>query len=233
MCSPIRGHYGRKQEEMLKPGHRINVSRTCQCATFVLASLIAAFSAAMPVPAATFDPATLAASKSLEDKMEILGNKDTPTPAPPVMITENEANCYLKVHSSEFLPPGVRNPSVSAQPEHLTAAADVDFDELARTYPNPNDMAPKILAAMFHGVQHVTAVAKIQPQESGVLVQVESIAVGNTTIPNWLVDYLIQKVLQPRYNFDLSKPLPYPDHVTMIVMGAGQATFLRGPRVAK
>ncbi len=218
---------------MLKPSQRINFSRTRPRATIVLASVIAAFSAATSGRASTFDAATLAASKSLEDKMETLGNKDTQTPAPPVIITENEANCYLKVHSSEFLPRGVQSPTVSAQPEHLTAAADVDFDELARTYPNPNDMAPRILAAMFHGMQHVTAVAKIQPEEAGVRVQIESIVVGNTTVPNWLVDYLIQNVLQPRYNFDLSKPLPYPDHVTMIVMGTGQATFLRGPRVAK
>ncbi len=222
-----------QQEETLKRGNRINLSITCPCATFVLASVVGAFSAAMPSHAATFDAATLAASKSLEDKMEILGNKDTQTPAPPVVITENEANCYLKVHSGEFLPPGVHSPTVSAQPEHLTAAADVDFDELARTYPNPNDMAPRILAAMFHGMQHVTAVAKVQPEDAGVRVQVESIVVGNTTVPNWLVDYLIQNVLQPRYKFDLSKPLPYPDHVTMIVMSTGQATFLRGPRVAK
>ena len=50
------------------------------------------------------------------------------------------------------------------------------------------------------------------------------------TVPSWLVDLMIQKVLQPRYNFDLSKPLPYPDHVRQVVLGSGQVTFLRGPK---
>ncbi len=199
----------------------------------ILAGAIAAFVAALPARSATFDAATLAASKSLEDKMQVLGNKDTQVPAPPVILTENESNSYLKVHSSEFLPPGVKTPTVSVQPEHATGAADVDFDEVARTFPNPNDMGPKILAAMFHGVQRVTVVAKIEPEQDGVLIQIESVVVGSTTVPSWLVDYVIQKVLQPKYNFDLSKPIHYPDHVTMIVLGTGQATFLRGPRVPK
>jgi hypothetical protein len=199
----------------------------------ILAGAMAAFIATAPTRGAAFDAATLAASKSLEDKMQILGNKDTQVPAPPVIITENEANSYLKVHSGEFLPPGVKTPTITVQPEHATGAADVDFDEVARTFPNPNDMGPKILAAMFHGTQRVTVVAKIQPEEAGVLVQIESVVVGNTTVPSWLVDYVIEKVLEPKYNFDLSKPITYPDHVTMIVLGTGQATFLRGPHVAK
>jgi hypothetical protein len=197
-----------------------------------LAAFLVVFGAALEGRSATFDPATLAASKSLEAKMQILESKDTPPAAsyPPVIITENEANSYLKVHSAETFPVGVRAPSLGVQPEHAKASADVDFDELSRTYPNPNDMAPKILAAMFHGTQRVTVVAKIQSENAGVRVQIESVTVGSITLPNWLVDYVVQNVLQPRYNFDLNKPLPYPDHVTMIVLGSGQVTCLRGNR---
>ena len=180
---------------------------------------------------ATFDQPTLAASKSMEAKLQILESNDTQPSASyrAVVITTYEANSYLKVHSGEFLPPGVRTPSLSVQPEHATVSGDVDFDELSRSYPNPNDWGPKILAAMFHGTQHVTVTAKIQSENAGVLVQVESVVVGIMTVPSWLVDLMIQKFLQPRYNFDLSKPLAYPDHVTQIVLGSGQVTFLRGP----
>ena len=184
---------------------------------------------------ATFDQATLAASKSLEAKMQVLESKDAQpsAPDPPVIITEYEANSYLKVHSGEIFPMGVRTPSLSVQPEHATASADVDFDELSRTYPNPNDMGPKILAAMFHGTQHVTVVAKVQSDSAGVLVQPESVTVGSTTMPSWLIALFVQQVLQPSYHFDLSKPLAYPDHVTRIVLGSRQATFLRGPKGGK
>jgi hypothetical protein len=86
---------------------------------------------------------------------------------------------------------------------------------------------------MFPGAQHVTVTAKIQSEDAGVLVQIESVVVGSMTVPKWLVDYLIQNVLQPRYKFDLSKPLPYPNHVSRIVLGSGQTTFLRGAKTGK
>jgi hypothetical protein len=180
----------------------------------------------------TFDPATRAAAKSLEAKLQILEAKDTQPSAtyPAVIITEYEANSYLKVHSGEFFPPGVGTPAISIQPEHATASGDVDFDAFSRSYPNPNDWGPKILAAMFKGTQRVTITAKVQSESTGARVQIQSVVVGSMTVPSWLVDYVIQNVLQPQYGFDLSKPLPYPDHVRQIVLGSGQATFLRGVR---
>ena len=167
--------------------------------------------------------------------MQTLGGKDTQAlPSyPAVIITENEANSYLKIHSNEFLPAGVSTPAVKVQPEHAIVTGDVNFDELSRLYPNQTDMGPKILAAMFHGTQHVAIVGKVQSQAAGVLIQVESITVGSITVPNWLVEYLITNVLQPKYHFDLSKPFPYTDHVKQVVLGSGQVTFLRGPKGGK
>jgi hypothetical protein len=196
-----------------------------------LAALFVVLGGALESAGATVDSATQAASKSMEAKMQILGSKDTQPAAsyPAVVITTHEANSYLVVHSGEFLPAGVGTPSITVEPEHAVAAGDVDFEKLSRLYPNPNDMGPKILAAMFHGTQHVTITAKIQSESAGVRLQIENVVVGSTTVPNWLVDYIIQNVLQPKYHFDLSKPFPYPDHVTRIVLGSGQVTFLRSP----
>lgn len=200
-------------------------------AAAVLAALFVVLGGALESRSATVDSTTLAASKSMEAKMQILGRTDTPPAAsyPAVVITTHEANSYLVVHSGEFLPAGVGTPSITVEPEHAVAAGDVDFEKLSRLYPNPNDMGPKILAAMFHGTQHVTIAAKILSESAGVRLQIESVVVGSTTVPNWLVDYVIQNVLQPKYHFDLSKPFPYPDHVTRIVLGSGQVTFLRNP----
>lgn len=227
----------RKAARVISANARPISSRTTQpfaraLAAAALAALLVLLGAAREGRGATFDQATLAASKSLEAKLQILESNDTQPSVsyPAVIITTYEANSYLKVHSGEFLPPGVHTPSLSVQPEHVTASADVDFDELSRSYPNPNDWGPKILAAMFHGTQHVTVTAKIQSANAGVLVQIESVVVGSMTVPSWLVDLMIQKFLQPRYNFDMSKPLAYPDHVTQIVLGSGQVTFLRGGR---
>lgn len=203
--------------------------------TVILSAICMTLGSALNVCGVPVDPAALAASKSFDAKVQILGSNDTrPLPSyPAVIITEYETNAYLKVHSKEFLPAGVGTPSVTIQPEHAIIAGDVNFDELSRLYPNQTDMGPKILAAMFHGTQHVTIVAKIQSQANGVLLHIESIVVGNTTVPNWLVEYLIQNVLQPKYHFDLSKPFAYPDHVKQVVLGSGQVTFLRGPKGGK
>ncbi len=199
-------------------------------AAAALGVVLVVLGAAREGGSATFDADTLAASKSMEAKMQILEDKSEHPTYPAVVATEREANAWLRVHSGEFLPAGVGTPSINVQPEHAVASGDVDFDKLARLYPNPNDMGPKILAAMFHGTQHVVITATFQSQPTGELVQIENIVVGGTTMPKWLVDYMIQNVLQPKYHFDMSKPFPYPDHVRQVVLGSGTTTFLRGPK---
>lgn len=205
----------------------------CAFAAASLTVMLVVLGATVSVIGATADAAAQAASKSLETKLSILGSQDT-KPAvsyPAVVITEFEINAYLKVHSDESFPLGVHDPTVKIQPEHVVANAKVDFDELSRSYPNQTDWGPKVLSAMFKGIQPVTITAKIHSETAGVRVIIESVVVGSTTVPNWLVDYIILNVLQPKYHFDLSKPLAYPDHVTQIVLGSGQVTFLRGPRL--
>jgi hypothetical protein len=175
--------------------------------------------------------ATQAAAQALEAKLRTLQTVDA-RPAdsyPPIVITEYEANSYLKVHGGGFLPAGVHDPAVRFLPEHVMGFADVDFGEFSRIYSNPQDWGPKVLAAMFKGTQRVTATGKLESQNGQAKVQIESVTVGSMTVPSWLVDFVVENYLQPRYKFDLSKPIPLPDHVTQIVLGSGQAIFLRSP----
>jgi hypothetical protein len=178
---------------------------------------------------ATGPDATQAAAQALEAKLRTLQTVDAASAQSnsPVVITENEANSYLKVRSPEFLPPGVRDPAVRFSPEHVVGVADVNFEEFSRVYSNPNDWGPKVMAAMFKGTQHVSATGKVQSGNRQAKVQIESVTVGSMTVPSWLVDFVVENYLQPRYKFDLSKPIPLPDHVTQIVLGTGQAIFLR------
>jgi hypothetical protein len=182
---------------------------------------------------AQVDPGAQAAATSMEAKLEILGSTEPTSSYRAVVVTELEANSYFKVHAAELFPKGVRSLALHVQPDHLTAAGDIDFDELSRSYPNPNEMAPKVLAAMFHGTQRATITGNIHSENAGYRVQIDSVVVGSMTVPHWLVDYVVQNVLQPTFKFDLSKPVPYPDHVIKIVQGSGQMTFLRGPKSGK
>jgi hypothetical protein len=173
--------------------------------------------------------AAQASAQALEAKLRTLQTVDAGSAQAhsPVVITENEANSYLKVHGREFLPAGVRDPAVRFLPEHVVGVADVNFEEFSHVYPNPNDWGPKVMAAMFKGTQHVTATGKIQSGNRQAKAQIESVTVGSMTVPSWLVDFVVENYLQPRYKFDLSKPILLPDHVTQIVLGTGQAIFLR------
>ena len=82
-------------------------------AAAALTAFLLARGAALEAASTTVDPAIQAASKSLEAKLKILDSDDTQPSAsyPAVVITTYEANSYLKIHSGEFLPPGVGSPS--------------------------------------------------------------------------------------------------------------------------
>jgi hypothetical protein len=214
----------RRQAKVLTPAARALTAAALASLLFVLGGSLEGRSAAGA-------DATQAAAQALEAKLRTLQTKDA-RPAesyPPIVITEYEANSYLKIHGGEFLPAGVHDPGVRFAPEHVTGFADVDFGEFSRIYSNPQDWGPKVLAAMFKGTQRATATGKVQSEKGQAKVQIESVTVGSMTVPSWLVDFVIQNYLQPRYKFDLSKPIPLPDHVTQLVLGSRQAIFLRSP----
>ena len=171
------------------------------------------------------------AAQALDKKLRVLQTVDAKPHKsyPAITITDFEADSYLQIHGREFLPPGVADPSVHFLPEHVSAFGDVNFDEFNRQYTNPNDWGPKILAAMFKGKQRVTVAGKVQSGNGLAKVQIETVTVGTMTVPSWLVDFVLVNYLQPLYKFDLGKPIALPDHVTQIVLGAGQATCLRSP----
>ncbi len=171
-----------------------------------------------------------AAARALESKLQILSGTQPSDLSKPVVITEGEANSYLRYHTGEFFPPGVSDPTIKILPGGVYGAADVDFQEFSRSNPSSTDWGPKVLAAMFKGKQRVAAVGSLATGNGQGTVKIESVSIGTTKIPDWLVDYIVQNYLQPRYHFDLSKPFPLPDHVTRIELSHGQAAFLRSPQ---
>jgi len=199
----------------------------------VAATVVLAVKAAAPPRGSNVSTpeGTRAAAQRLESKFRVLQtpNARPASSYPPVIITENEANAYLQVHGRDFLPAGVHNPGVRMEPEHVTGFAAVNFEEFSRIYSNPNDWGPKVLAAMFKGTQQVIATGKVQSDNGQARVEIESVKVGSMKVPGWLVDFVVQNYLQPRYKFDLGKPIPLPQHVSQIVIGTGQTIFLRNP----
>ncbi len=172
------------------------------------------------------------AAEALQSKLQVLSSTapEGSRTFRPVVITEQEANAYLKFHAHEFLPAGVHDATIRITPDRILGAAEVDFGEFSRAYPNPSDWGPKVLAAMFKGPQHVTAASTVQSQGGQYRVKIETVAIGATRLPDWLVEFMLDNYVQPQYKIDLSKPQALPDHVVRIQLGSGLATFIRSPQ---
>jgi len=172
-----------------------------------------------------------AAAQALEEKMRLLA---TPVPNPakslgPVIITETEANSYLKYRGQSFLPPAVHDPEVHITSDRVSGAAEVDFDQLNQQAAKADDWATRAMSSIFSGRQRVNATGKLETRNGQGKVTIESASIGNTAVPQALLDWLVRNYLQQRYKIDLSKPFTLPDHVTRIELGAGRALFLRSP----
>lgn len=179
--------------------------------------------------------ASLTAARSLEAKIQVLLDSKAPASSglDPIVVTDQEANAYLKYHGREFLPPGVYNPEVHIGAGLVSGAADVDFNELNNAGPKTDDWGARVLAMVLRGKQRVSAKGKLDSGNGQGKVTVQDVAIGTTPVPDWLVSLLLQYYVEKRYNIDLSKPLVLPDHVTNIELGSSRATLYRSPSKTK
>lgn len=184
--------------------------------------------ALLAVPGAADEPSE-AAARALETKIALLADAESREPASyqPIVVTEAEANSYLKFRGHEFLPPALHDPEIRIAPEKLTARATIDFDELGEIGAKTEDWGARFLAMVFKGRQEVTATGKVETANRQGKVTLDSMTVGGTSIPAGFVNFLVQSYVEREYKIDLSKPFDLPDHVTHIQVGSGRATFHR------
>jgi hypothetical protein len=175
--------------------------------------------------------ATRSSSESLESKIQELSISATEQPKTfkPIVITDGEANAYLKAHGPEFLPPAVENPELRIYADHVSGAATVDFDQLQAVGKQTNDIGMQVVGTLFKGKQKVSASGKLSSGDGHAQVTVQNLSIGTTDIPDWLTQAMLQNYMEQAYKLDLSKPFPLPDHVTRIDLATGQATFVRSP----
>lgn len=179
----------------------------------------------------TNPPASEEAARALEAKLQVLSDSQAKLPKDlkPVVITEVEANSYLKSRGQGFLPPGVSNPEVHINPGQVSATASVDLSQLNQTVAKADDWQGKTLSWLFKEKQRVSATGKLETGNGQGTLKITSIMVGNVQLPDWMVDWALQNYVNSRSSVDLTKPFTLPDHVTHIVLAPGQATFYRSP----
>jgi len=170
------------------------------------------------------------AARALEAKIQLLANSGTGSGgSQPIVISDLEANSYLKYRGKDFLPPGVSGPQVHIHPDRVSGAAEVDFNQLNQTGVKTDDWSATLLAMLVTGKQRVAADGRLETGSGQAKLKIENLRLGNTALPDWLVATLLDTYVQKRYHVDLSKPLLLPDHVTHIELGDSRATFYRSP----
>jgi hypothetical protein len=175
--------------------------------------------------------ATRASAQTLESKIRELSAPSTVKPKSfkPIVITENEANDYLRTEGPSFLPPAVSDPEIRIRADSVSAAAEVDFDKLQQLGKQTNDVGSQVLGTLFKGRQKVSASGKLLTGDGRGQLTIQNLSIGDTSIPDWLTQALLQNYLEKTYKIDLNKPFVLPDHVTRIDLAQGQATFVRSP----
>jgi hypothetical protein len=168
---------------------------------------------------------------TLEAKIRELSAPATVKPKSfqPIVITEDEANAYLRAQGPSFLPPAVSDPEIQIRADHVAAVAMVDFDKLQKVGAQTNDIGEQVLGTLFKGRQKVSASGKLQTSDGKGQLTIENLSIGTTSIPDWLTAALLQNYVERTYKLDLSKPFTLPDHVTRIDLAQGRATFVRSP----
>lgn len=146
----------------------------------------------------------------------------------PVVITDMEVNSFIKYDRPQFLPAGVSDIDIHFKPEGVFGAANVNFDQLKPTGQLGDQLGASLLASIFTGTQHVTALGVVESGNGTGKVTIKNMRIGNTTLSDWLVNWFIETYVQSEFKIDLSKPFLLPDHVTHIEFAPGKAVFVRG-----
>lgn len=148
----------------------------------------------------------------------------------PVVITDAEVNSFIKYDRPQFLPPGVTDVSIHFKPEGVAGGGNVNFDELKAPQQLGDQLAARLLASIFKGTQHVTALGVIDSENGTGKLTVKNVRIGNTALSDWLVNWFVQNYVQSQYKVDVSKPFLLPDHVSHIEFAPGKAIFVRGTK---
>jgi hypothetical protein len=216
---------GRRPEGALAPRITALLALApCLLLVGLLSSRLAAFPAPGATPGNDISPA---AARSLAGKIALLSSAFPSDSGAPVQVSDSEANSYLKFRGYEFLPPAVLNPQIHITPEGISGAADVDFDKLGKIGEETDDWGARIMAAIFKGKQHVRAAGKLETSQGKGKLTIESLTIGDTSIPAGFVNFMVQSYMERKYGIDLSKPFDLPEQVSYIEMGSGNAVFHR------
>lgn len=128
-----------------------------------------------------------------------------------IQITEEELNAYLEKEYRSKPHSGMKSALVKLLDGNRVAADSIiDVDDIN----TDNSMGLKLLSWMFSGNQSLHAEAKMIFINNTVTYQLERAQLNNVTLPNALVEKLIEILVRKQtQKIDVTKPIPLSDSI--------------------
>jgi hypothetical protein len=196
--------------------------------TLVPTTLLRTASAQAPeaAPALSKEEADSAAGKF----QRILDSSDRGVSFGTLRLNEAEINSYIRYDLTQEIPSGVSKVALKLQPGRTHGTAEVDFDRLRqsmRTQPNP------LIALFLTGVHELGVEGTVSGANGSGEFHLESVTFDNATLPEPVVEYLIDHYLRTRYpGVAINQPFRLPFSIEQLVVETGSVRLTARPMAA-
>jgi hypothetical protein len=133
-------------------------------------------------------------------------------------FSELEVNSYLAYELAPRYPSGVSEIQIQFQPSRILGTSVVDFDKAKAARSSPGRMTDYL----FWGTHTIAAEGNFSGIDGVGHFDLESVAIDGVTVPQAMVDLLIETFLKPRYpGLALDAPFLLPDSVDRVQVMRG------------
>ena len=140
----------------------------------------------------------------------------------PTQLTEQEVNAYL-ASGKVRLPAGVESVRLAGTPGTITAKCRVDMDRVRAGRANSNP-----LLRLFSGVHDVVVVAQASGSDHKGRVHVNSVAIDEVEVPQFILELFVEKYVTPRYpGVGLDSVFALPDKIETATVGEHRLTIVQ------
>ena len=196
--------------------------------TLLPSSLVPAARAQAPeaAPALSKEAADSAAGKF----QRILDSSDRGESFGTLRLNEAEINSFIRYDLAQEIPSGVSKVALKLQPGRTHGTAEVDFDRLRqsmRTPPNP------LIALFLTGIHELGVEGAVSGANGSGEFHLESVMLDNVTLPEPIVEYLIDHYLRTRYpGVAINQPFRLPFSIEQLVVETGSVRLTARPMSA-
>jgi hypothetical protein len=135
----------------------------------------------------------------------------------PVEITDREANSYFKHREREVFPQGVSGVELAFGPNRIEGWMQVDFTELKRSRAQEDSLSGWLVESM-QGIKKLAYRLQVTGEKGQAQVEIESATFDGVELPLILVEFMVNRYVESKYNLDLDKPFPLPKGIERVVV---------------